>query len=75
MKAKALIFNFIGFTFLFLAFRYLLLWLYPVDNLFPIVFAAILANIVSPKFGVVDDKEGKKLMMKWLLIKGVRQIK
>jgi len=53
----------------------LMLWLYPVENLFPVVFAAILANILAPKFGVVVDKEGKKLMMKWLLIKGVRQIK
>ncbi|MDP4606104.1 MAG: hypothetical protein NWP52_04645 [Flavobacteriaceae bacterium] len=75
MKAKALIFNFLGFTFLFLSFRFLALWLYPTENIFPIVIAAVLANVLAPKFGVVEDKEGKKMMMKWLLIKGIRQIK
>jgi len=75
MKAKALFFNFIGFAFFFIILRYLSDYVVPTTEIYGVVIAAILANVVAPKFGVIDTDAGKKIIMKWLFIKGLREIK
>ncbi|MCW1953578.1 MAG: hypothetical protein KIH80_005360 [Flavobacteriia bacterium] len=75
MKAKALLFNFIGFAFFFLILRYLSGFIVPDTPLYVVVIAAIVANFISPKFGVIEGESGKKMMMKWVFIKGIREIK
>jgi glycerol-3-phosphate dehydrogenase len=75
MKAKALFFNFIGFAFFFIIFRYLSIYVVPATDIYGVVIAAILANVVAPKFGVIDTDTGKKMMMKCLFIKELREIK
>ena len=42
--------------------------------IYMVVIAAILANFLSPKFGVVETEKGKKMMMKWIFVKGLREI-
>lgn len=74
MKAKALLYNFIGFTFFFFLLRYLSGFVLPTHQIFRVVLAAIIANILAPKFGVIKTNSGKKMMMKWVFIKGIREI-
>lgn len=75
MKVKALFYNFIGFTFFFLLLRYLSVFVVNEVPIYMIVIAAVLANFLSPKFSVVETEKGMKMMMKWIFIKGLREIK
>ncbi|MFS4415800.1 hypothetical protein [Maribacter sp. 2307ULW6-5] len=64
-KTKALLFNFLGFALLFVAFRFLIGFLFPLQNFVAAVIAAVLASVLAPKFGAVKTKEGQRLFMKW----------
>ena len=57
MKAKALLYNFIGFTFFFLVLRYLSVFVVSEVPIYMVVIAAVLANFLSPKFGVVETEK------------------
>ncbi|MEL6305291.1 MAG: hypothetical protein AAFQ20_10925 [Bacteroidota bacterium] len=71
---KALLFNFLGFVFLFVPIRILLGYFLPINRIFLAVTSAIIANILAPKFGAIQTDEGEKVMMKWIFIKGIREI-
>ena len=77
-QTKALVFNMLGFLILFIIFRYVVAtytsftsWQIP---LIPLA-AFLVATILAPKFQVVKTNDGEKLFMKWLFIKGVKEIK
>jgi len=36
--------------------------------------AFIVATLIAPKFQAVKTKDGEKLFMKWIFIKGIREI-
>lgn len=72
---KTLIFNMIGFLILFMAFRFIIAkftgftsWQIPVA-------AFVISTILAPKFQMVKTAEGEKIFMKWIFIKGVKEIK
>ena len=73
-KVKALLYNFLGFAFFFLVVRILLGYLWPINPIFLAVTSAIIANILAPKFGVIQGDDGLKIMMKWIFVKGIREI-
>lgn len=35
----------------------------------------VISTLLAPKFQAVKTKEGEKLFMKWIFIKGLREIK
>ncbi|MDA9273321.1 hypothetical protein N9P83_03345 [Flavobacteriaceae bacterium] len=55
--------------------RYLSVFVVAEVPIYMVVIAAIFANFLSPKFGVVETENGKKMMMKWIFVKGLREIK
>ena len=74
-QTKALVYNMLGFLILFIALRFIVAtytgftgWKIPLA-------AFVVATILAPKFQVVKTAEGEKLFMKWLFIKGVKEIK
>lgn len=74
-KTKALLYNFIGFLFFFLVIRFSL---HAVTALNYIVIALISgfgAMLLAPKFAVVKQESKERIMMKWIFIKGVKEIK
>jgi len=73
-KHRALLFNFIGFAFFFVGGRLLLGYLFSINTVLLAIMAAVIATILAPKFAVVKTAKGKKLMMKWIFIKGFREI-
>ncbi len=73
-KYKALVFNFIGFAVLFVIGRLAFGYFLPINRIFLALMAAIIATIFAPKFGVVQTDKGEKTMMKWIFIKGSREI-
>ncbi|WP_340067017.1 hypothetical protein [Ascidiimonas aurantiaca] len=77
LKYKSLLYNFLGFALLFLAIRFGLgaLAFFPDNRVLLAITAAVIANILAPKFGVVTTENGEKLFMKWLFLKGVKEWK
>ncbi|WP_052188314.1 hypothetical protein [Cellulophaga sp. Hel_I_12] len=72
LKNKALVFNFISFTLLFLGMRYFIVEYLAAASIIKSIIAAILTMILAPKFMVMKTKEGTKLVMKWLFVKGFK---
>ncbi|MEO0527683.1 MAG: hypothetical protein AAFZ89_10670 [Bacteroidota bacterium] len=73
-KYKALLFNFIGFAFLFIIVRLIMGYYLPINRIFLAVTSAIIANVLAPKFGAIETDGGEKILMKWIFIKGTREI-
>jgi hypothetical protein len=73
-KHKALLFNFIGFAVLFIIARLALGYFFDINRIFLAVGAAIIANILSPKFGAIDRSGKESVVMKWIFLKGFREI-
>ncbi len=73
-RTKALIYNFVGYAAFFIpvyfltqAFTNLTGWWIPMT-------AFMVATLLAPKFQAVRTAEGEKLFMKWLFVKGVKNI-
>lgn len=74
-QTKALLYNFIGFAILYIPLYFLIVeftgltgWLRPIT-------AAVATTILSPKFQAIRTKEGTKIFMSWLFVKGLREVK
>jgi hypothetical protein len=74
LKIKALLLNFMGFAILFLVARIVFGYLFNIDRLYLALGAAIIASILAPKFAVVEVDGSSKILMKWIFIKGLREI-
>lgn len=73
-KYKALLFNLIAFVTLFLIARLILGHFLPINRIFLAVTSAIIANVLAPKFGAIQTDDGEKVLMKWIFIKGIREL-
>ncbi|WP_224484800.1 hypothetical protein [Robertkochia aurantiaca] len=73
-KFRALLFNFLSFVVLFLFFRFLLFFFFP-EKLLPVLLgAAIVASLLSPKFAAVKHQGKETVKMKWIFLKGIRDL-
>ena len=73
-KIKAILLNFLGFAILFLVARIAFGYLLNINRLYLALGAAIIASIFAPKFAVVEVDGSSKILMKWIFIKGFREI-
>ncbi|EIJ39511.1 hypothetical protein [Galbibacter orientalis] len=74
-KTKALVYNLVGFIGLFLIIRFSLLYLLPqVSHIVLVLAAAVAASILAPKFAVVELNGKEQIKMKWIFLKGFRDI-
>ncbi|TBX67567.1 hypothetical protein EZL74_09870 [Flavobacterium silvisoli] len=74
-KIKAFLFNLISFVILFVAFIYVVQEYTSLRGIWVPVTAFVVLTLVGPKFQAVQTKDGEKLFVKWLFIKGVKEIK
>jgi hypothetical protein len=74
-KTKALVYNLIGFALLFISLRYFVLDYTNLSGIWKPITAAVVASLLAPKFQAVNTKDGEKLFMKALFIKGIKEIK
>lgn len=72
---KALLYNFLGFAILYIPLYYLVSHFTNLEGLFRPLTTAVITTILSPKFQAVRTKDGMKVFMSWLFIKGVREIR
>lgn len=74
LQLKAFVLQLICFTVLFLGFRFLLGKYSNLSGIWISLTAFVIGTILSPKFQSVKTKDGEKLFMKWMFIKGIREI-
>ena len=74
LKFKALLYNFIGFVFFFFIIRTCLGYFFQVNNIINLLIVGLSTIILAPKFAVVKEFNGEKLKMKWIFLKGVKEV-
>ncbi len=74
IKNKALLYNFLGYAVLFIIIRFFIIEFFALNHFVKLIIAAILATLLAPKFAVIKTKEGARLVMKWIFIKGFKEL-
>lgn len=74
-KTKAFVYQLVCFAFLFIPLRFVLDIYTGLTGFWIPITAFVIATIVGPKFQTVNTNEGEKLFVKWLFIKGFKEIK
>lgn len=73
-KTKAFFYNLFGFSFFYIP-AYLLIMTF--TNLIGFWIAGpafIVSLVLSPKFQYMKTNEGEKIFMKWLFVKGIKEV-
>lgn len=73
-KTKAFVYQLISFAILFIAVRYLVATYTTLTGLWVPIIAFVVGTVFAPKFQAVRTKDGEKLFMKWIFLKGIREI-
>jgi hypothetical protein len=75
LKTKAFIYQLLSFAVLFIGFRYLIGTYTNLTGFWVPLTAFIVGTILSPQFQAVKTNDGEKLFMRWIFMKGIKQIK
>jgi hypothetical protein len=75
LKTKALLFQLLSFAVLFIISRLLLDAYTGLTGYWIPITAFVIATLLAPQFQAVQTPTGTKLFMKWIFMKGVREIK
>ena len=74
-KTKAFLFNLLGFSFFYIIFYFVVMTFGVLQGLWIAATSFLISTILAPKFQTVKTSEGEKLYMKWIFVKGLREIK
>ncbi|HEY6142287.1 MAG TPA: hypothetical protein VIV55_02510 [Flavobacterium sp.] len=74
LQVRAFLYQLGCFAILFILFRFLVANYTNLTGFWIPMTAFIVGTILSPKFQAVKTKEGERLFMSWLFIKGIRRI-
>ncbi|BFM44453.1 hypothetical protein CFS9_30940 [Flavobacterium sp. CFS9] len=74
LQVRAFLYQLGCFAILFILFRFLVASYTGLTGFWIPMTAFIVATLISPKFQSVKTKDGEKLFMKWIFIKGIREI-
>ncbi len=73
-KVKSFLYNLICFAILFILFRFLIDKYTNLTGLFIPITAFVVCTLTAPKFQAVQTPDGEKIFMRWLLLKGIREV-
>ena len=74
-KTKAFLYNFLGFTPIFLLIYFTVARFSRFDGFWVPLIAGVVSTIIAPKFQAIKVHGDEKIFMKWLFIKGVKEVK
>jgi pilus assembly protein TadC len=74
LQVRAFLYQLSCFAVLFIGFRYLIANYTSISGFWIPLTAFVVGTILSPKFQAVKTKEGEKLFMSWIFLKGIRII-
>ncbi|OIQ18034.1 MAG: hypothetical protein BM557_07395 [Flavobacterium sp. MedPE-SWcel] len=75
IKVKALLYNLLGFAPIFWLASFLVSEFTNLTGFYVPLTGFVVATILAPKFQVVRYQGGEKIFMKWIFLKGVKEIK
>ncbi|WP_306352777.1 hypothetical protein [Flavobacterium sp. '19STA2R22 D10 B1'] len=75
IKTKAFLYNFACFAALYMSIYFLIITFTHLQGFWIPVTAAVAATLLAPKFQVVRTNDGDRMFMKWIFIKGIKEIK
>ena len=70
LQLRAFLYQLGSFAILFISFRYLI---FEYTMFIPFT-AFVVGTILSPKFQAVKTRDGEKLFMSWLFVKGIKEL-
>ncbi len=74
LQLRAFLYQLGSFAILFVSFRYLIFEYTNLTGLFVSLTAFVVGTILSPKFQAVKTRDGEKLFMSWLFVKGIKEL-
>ncbi|MNF34475.1 hypothetical protein [Flavobacterium maritimum] len=74
LQVRAFLYQLGCFSILFLSFRYLVASYTNLTGFYIPLTAFVVGTLLSPKFQAVKTKDGEKLFMKWIFVKGIKEI-
>jgi hypothetical protein len=74
LQIRAFFFQLGCFAILFTGFRYLIARYTGLTGLYIPFTAFVVGTLLSPKFQAIKTKDGEKLFMRWIFVKGVKEI-
>jgi hypothetical protein len=74
-KTKAFVYQLVCFAILFIPLRFVIDIYTSLEGIWISLTAFVIATIAAPKFQAIRTNEGEKLFMKWMFIKGFKEIK
>jgi hypothetical protein len=74
LQIRAFLYQLGCFAILFVLGRFIVARFTELSGLWIPMTAFIVATLISPKFQAVKTKDGEKLFMKWIFIKGIKEI-
>lgn len=74
LKHKTLLYNFLTFALVFLIARFGLVYLFEIRPMYISLLSAVLAMVVAPKFAVAHMGGREKLVMKWIFLRGFKEL-
>lgn len=74
-STKAFLFQLLSFALFFIAARFLIASYTGLTGFWIPITAFVVGTILAPQFQAIQTNEGEKLFMKWLFLKGVKEIK
>ncbi|WP_395044304.1 hypothetical protein [Flavobacterium sp.] len=74
-KTKAFVYQLVSFAVIFFSVRYLTATFTNLTGYWIPITAFVVGTILAPRFQAISTRDGEKLFMKWLFIKGIKEIK
>lgn len=74
LQVRAFLYNLGCFAILFIAFRYLVEQYTSLSGFLIPMTAFIAGTLLAPKFQAAKTRDGEKLFMSWLFVKGIKEI-
>ena len=74
LQIRAFIYQLACFAVLFIITRFFFFFYTTVQGIWISLIAFVVGTILSPKFQVVKTNEGEKMYMRWLFVKGIKEI-
>lgn len=75
LQVRAFLYQLGCFGILFILFRFLIGSYTNLQGLWIPMTAFVIGTILSPKFQAVKTKDGEKLFMSWMFVKGIKEIR
>ena len=73
-RTKSFVYNLLSFAAFFLPLQVVESYFTSLKGIWIPMTAFVIGTILAPKFQAVTTREGEKLFMKWLFVKGVKEV-